>query len=250
MNGEALSLPPTPSWSRPQRSPWPAVIISLLLHGGAFAAYAMWPTTAKAVINLDQAAIKARLVKLGKPRDENLLPRVPTNAPEKAVLKPNTDAPNPAKPAKNEDVTPTAADILNKLKNGEKDNLKEAIERRLGEPTDEGQLDGDKDGAALDGQMVETYFGRVAAKIQRATQLSTVLSDEERVRLRAVVCFQIGDDGALSEVTLGQSSGSTIYDNDVLAAAKRASPVPAPPPGVRDQARKSNCLNFCPTTCR
>jgi colicin import membrane protein len=246
----SMSIPPQASWSRPRRTQvWPAVAVSLLVHGAAVAAFVMWSDQKKPVINLDQAAIKARLVKLGKPRDDNMLPRLPTSQPDKAVQKPNSDVPNPAKPAKNDDVKPTAADILNKLKEGERDRVKEALQR-LGDPTDEGQLDGDKDGAALDGQMVATYFGRVAAKIQRATEVSSVLTDEERVRLRAVVCFQIGEDGELSEVKLGQTSGSAIYDSDVLAAAKRASPVPAPPPGVREQAANSNCLNFCPTTCR
>jgi colicin import membrane protein len=245
------STVPTPSWSKPRGRLWPAVLVSVTLHGSALAAYAFWPAPTKPAINLDQAAIKARLVKLGKPRDEALLPRMDAPQPPNAAQqKPSINVDN-AKPAPTDQPKPSAADILNKLKNErEKPTLNELIERRLGEPTDEGQKDGDVDGVALDGQMVDTYFGRVAAKIQRATQVSSVLSDDERIRLRAVVCFQIDDQGALSEVKLGQSSSSTVYDNDVLAAAKRASPVPAPPPGVREQARKTNCLTFCPTTCR
>jgi TonB family protein len=65
-----------------------------------------------------------------------------------------------------------------------------------------------------------------------------------------VLCFTIGQDGAFGDVDLKTSSGSVVYDNDVLAAARRASPMPAPPIDVRPQAAQSNCLNFCPNRCK
>jgi TonB family protein len=79
-------------------------------------------------------------------------------------------------------------------------------------------------------------------------EVSSVLTDDERVRLKAVLCMSIDDDGAVSNVTV-KTSGSAVFDSDVTAAARRASPVPAPPPPARARAAAGVCFNFCPTTC-
>lgn len=46
------------------------------------------------------------------------------------------------------------------------------------------------------------------------------------------VRFTIDDNGNVLSVSLAGSSGSTELDNEVLSLVQRASPVPAPPPGV------------------
>lgn len=46
------------------------------------------------------------------------------------------------------------------------------------------------------------------------------------------VRFRIDDNGNVSSVSLAHSSGYPALDNEVLSLVRRASPVPAPPPGV------------------
>lgn len=46
------------------------------------------------------------------------------------------------------------------------------------------------------------------------------------------VRFHIDDGGNVSSVSLARSSGHPALDNEVLSLVRRASPVPAPPPGV------------------
>ncbi len=46
------------------------------------------------------------------------------------------------------------------------------------------------------------------------------------------VRFRIDDAGNVSSVSLARSSGYPALDNEVLSLVRRASPVPAPPPGV------------------
>jgi len=233
-----------------------AVAVSMVAHLALFLGWALWPSSTKAAIDLDEAVIKTRLVKLGKPRDENLLPRLPTSPPPpKADKKPEPkiepDKEPDSTPKPEADTKPSAADILNKLKD-EADrpkDLSSLIKDRLGEPTDEGRKDGDAEGQALDGEITASYFSRVQARVQNNMEVSSVLTDEEQVRLRAVLCFKIDDVGALSDITV-KTSGSQIYDADVAAAARRASPVPAPPPAARRQASEGVCFNACPRSCR
>lgn len=229
------------------------IAISAGLHLFAVAAWAFTPNSHKPAINLDEAVVKARLVKLGKPRDEKLLPRIPTAPAPTPIDKkapPTLETPTKPDKASIEPEKKSAADILNQFKN-ENDkpkDINDIIKNRIGEDENEGQEFGDKDGAALDGEVTDSYFARVTARIQKSMEVSSVLTDEERVRLKAVLCVKIADDGAVSDVNV-KTSGSSVFDSDVRAAASRASPVPAPPPPARARAADGVCFNFCPVRC-
>ena len=234
-----------------------ALVVSVAAHVVLCGAWMLWPSATRTAVNLDEAIIKTRLVKLGKPRDETLLPRLPTSPPPPPRL---DDKPTPSieppktpdtKPDPKADPKPSASDILDKFKTAAErpKDLSELIKNRLGEATDEGQADGDVDGSALDGEVTASNFARVQARIQNSMEVSSVLTDEEQVRLRAVLCVKIAEDGTLSDITV-KSSGSQIYDADVRAAAGRSSPVPAPPLPARRQAGAGVCFNACPKSCR
>lgn len=229
------------------------IALSLGLHIGLAAGWLFFPDlTPRRPIDLDDAIVKTKLVKLGKPRDEKLLPRIPTSAPPPDASKKAqpTDAPTPENPQKTAEKQPSAADILEQFKkDNSKKDVNDIIRDRLGEPDDEGQLDGDRDGVALEGEIKDAYFARVTAAIQRNHQVSTTIPPEELVRLRAVVEFKISGEGAITDVSIRDSSGNDVYDNGVIAAAKRASPVPAPPPQVRDLAARGVAVNVCPSKC-
>jgi TonB family protein len=254
------SVPPTSALSlqsrhaRQRRGLFVMLGVSLFLHLFAVAAWAFFPTTSRRAVNLDDAVVKTRLVKLGKPRDEKLLPRLPTStpapSPPETKAKPVVEKPEPKKPEPEKtDPKKSAADILDKFRtDNTKKSLNDLIKNKIGEESDEGQEHGDKDGTALDGEITQSYFARVTARIQKAMEVSSVLSDDERVRLKAVLCMSIRDDGTVDDVTV-KTSGSTVFDADVTAAARRASPVPAPPPPARARAAAGVCFNFCPTSC-
>lgn len=235
-----------------------ALIVSVGLHLGLFAGWMLWPSSTKTAVDLDEAVIKTRLVKLGKPRDEKLLPRLPTSPPPAAADKKAPPVIDPAKP-QTPDTKPTpqlpdkpsAAEILEKFKtdSAKPRDINDLIKDRIGEATDEGREDGDSEGTALDGEINASYFARVTARIQKNMEVSSVLSDDQRIRLKAVLCMKIDDVGVISDLNV-QSSGSSVFDSDVLSAARRASPAPAPPPTARQQAGSGVCFNFCPTSCR
>ena len=254
------SIPPTPLLSLAERHRHHSrllitfVLVSLFVHLGALGTWALWPKADKSAINLDDKIIKTKLVRLGKPRDEDLLPRLPTSAPPPPAAEmaaPKLEQPADQKPEPAAKDKPSASDILEKFKQQqEKRDIHDVIKDRLGAPTEDGQLEGDKDGSELEGEINQSYYARVTSKIQTAMEVSSVLTDDERVRLKATLCFTIDEDGAISDLNISSSSGSSVYDGDVLAGARRASPVPAPPPTARERAKAGVCLNFCPTTCR
>ena len=227
--------------------------LSLGVHVGLVAGWVLFPGFSKPAVDLDEAVVKTRLVKLGKPRDEKLLPRIPTApAPPKDDPKSKpSDEPKPENQKPDSSKQPSAADILKdfKEKQAESKDINDIL-KRVGEQTDEGKEDGDKDGDSLTGEIQATYYARVGAHIRKFLEISATLSDEERIRLRAELALKIGEGGELVDVRIQTSSGSAVFDNDVLAAAKRSAPLPAPPPQVRDKVAKGIAFNVTPLPSR
>ena len=228
--------------------------LSLGLHLGLVAGWLFFPEHSKPAIDLDEAIVKTRLVKLGKERPPDWLPRIdamkaPPPPAKKKEPTPQKE-PTPEKPQKEADKKASAQDVLDKFKEENKDrNVSDIIKKRIGQELDEGQKDGDRDGDALTGELKKTYYATLIAHIRRHMEVSSTITDDERVRLKATIEVKVGADGEITETHISSSSGSTVFDNDVLTAAKRSSPVPAPPPPVRDIVGHGVTINFCPVQC-
>jgi TonB family protein len=206
---------------------------------------------AKPALDLDEAIVKTRLVKLGKERPPDWLPRIdaaPAPPPPSKKSKPQDDKRVEEKPAQDAKEKPSTKDILKSFEDKNR-SVTDIIKDRIGEQTDEGKADGDKDGTALTGEIKKTYFSSIIAAITRNMEISNTITDEERIRLHAVLQIKIDADGTVLEAKIGKSSGSTVFDNDVLSAAKRSSPLPAPPPPVKDMVAGGVGINFCPVHC-
>jgi colicin import membrane protein len=241
--------------SKQERMLYISFVASAVAHG-AFVVVWAWFTFSqqKPPFDLDQAIVKTHLVKLGKPRDEKLLPRLPTQAPPPQVDKqapPTPEKPVPSKPEEAADKKPSAADVLSKFESeNTRPDVQDLINKRLGEPTDEGQEDGDRLGKELTGTLKASYVQRLIAQIAAHQQISETISDEERVRLKAVLNVQIDDEGNVVKAWVNPSSGNDVYDNDVLAAVNRAAPLPAPPVQLRELFSSGVAFNMCPVSCR
>ena len=97
--------------------------------------------------------------------------------------------------------------------------------------------------------MEASYNGLLSAHIRGAFELPTVLTDAERMRLRAHLAIRIGPNGELLAAKVTQSSGNAAFDNSVLAAAQKSVPLPSPPLVLRALYRKGVTLEFCPIRC-
>lgn len=197
-------------------------------------------------VDLEQKPIKASLVRLGKPRDEKLLPRKEEEAPppapkveEVAVTKPpaaDTAVKIPTRDAKPEKAT----DKKDGAVSGKK-SLFDAFNKtgKAGKPEElEGQLDGDPDGDSAK-QEGERYFGLLNAVVKRNYDVSNTIDEAERRRLRATVVLRIGPTGELLGVELTKPSGNELFDSAVLGAVKKAAPYSAPPEHLRDSLKKA-----------
>lgn len=195
-------------------------------------------------IDLEQKPIKASLVRLGKKRDEALLPRKeepPPPAPKTVdVAAPKPVADNavkiPDKNARPEIEAPkkSLADLMAAAsKNAKPEEL-------------EGEADGDPNGDSAV-QEGERYYGLISSVIRRNYDVSNTIDEAERRRLKAAVAMRIDDSGKLLEVEITQSSGNELFDSAVIGAVKKAAPFTAPPEHLRKSLKKDGvALVFTP----
>jgi len=210
-----------------------------------------------------QTPIAAKLVRLGTPRDERLLPRLPTQTPtpsraqdapvvqpgEKVAATPPAPTPPPPKPAEAAAPSPVAAAAPQPKqqakapaaapKNDSKQKLDDIMRRfttgsRQG-PADPlpGQVDGDPLGDAEKAAEGERYLALVQRRIQANYTVPSTIPDEERIRLRAVVTIRVEPNGVISDFRITMPSGNDLFDAALESAVRRASPLPPPPDHLR-----------------
>jgi outer membrane biosynthesis protein TonB len=237
-------------------------VVSVALHIGLLVGFVGLGSCGPKKQYPDEAIIKTRLVKLGKQRDEKLLPRIdkspPPPAPTPAAKVPTPVPPAPEKPVpqKTEPVKPepkrSASDVLQKFteKNPEKRDLSELIQDKFGEVVDEGHKEGSEIGTEITGRMKAEYNDRIMAKIKSALSVPSTISEQERLFLKTQLAVSIDSDGALTDASIARPSGNAGYDNAVLAAAKKAAPFPPPPLPVRAFYADGVGMNVCPISCR
>jgi TonB family protein len=196
--------------------------------------------------------ISARIVRLGTPRDEKLLPvKTATTPPTTNAV---TPVPNhaalPDKQITTNQNDKPLQEALNKVKEDVSAlSLGDIIQNTVGDVTDEGNPDGSKEGREATGQLKASYNDRITQKIQNAMGITAVLNEQEKKSLQAYVELRIDDDGSLLDVKLHKSSGHRIYDVDVLTAVKSAAPLPPPPKDVASFYAKGVIVGFCPERC-
>ena len=71
-----------------------------------------------------------------------------------------------------------------------------------------------------------------------------MLNDAQLAGLLSEVRVQIETDGSIRNPVLSQASGNDLYDDSCLRAVRATGQVPAPPPAVRNRARRGVVLEF------
>lgn len=221
--------------------PFFALSIGLHVLAIGLALVASW-LLSPVLVNLDQKPITASLVRLGKPRDEKLLPRKEEAPPEpKKVEKVEVPLPVPSPKAVVvpgiEPKKPTAKqDLFKALNNAAKQAKPEELE---------GQTDGDRDGDAAKAEG-ERYFGIISAAVRRYYDVSNTIPEAERRTLKAEVALKVSATGEASDVRLKKGSGNELFDEAVLSAVKKAAPFSAPPEHLKKVLLAGVTLAFSP----
>lgn len=237
--------------------PWRRnIILSILGHALLVGGALMWSKLVESPpLDLGQKPIHASLVRLGKPREKELLPRKeepPPPPPKAAEAAPPTPAPPPQavavpslKPAP--PVAKASGAKAGDEHRRELFNAFKKISKSNSKDVPEGALDGDRNGDSAKAEG-ERYFGLLKAQIQRYYDLPNTLSDQERLRLKALVHIFIGHGGQLIKVKAESSSGNGLFDEAVVTATKRASPFPPPPDTLREKLQSDGVvLAFTPS---
>jgi TonB family protein len=213
------------------------------------AAYAHWTSTPR--IDLNQKPIQARLVRKGTPRDPKLLPRIEEPPPEQVQApKEPVAIPTPQKPAA---VAIPSKDAPKDGPSASADGRKKlfsAFNRLAGQhkPAEqlEGDPNGDPEGDSATGEG-EKYWGLLTTQVRRHYDVSQTIPDQERIRLRARVLIRLGRSGEVLDATLATPSGNALFDNAVLLAVKKSSPLSPPPDALRSALERSGViLEFTP----
>jgi TonB family protein len=196
-------------------------------------------------VNL-QVPIKASLVRLGKPRDEKLLPRKEAEAPPPKPKVEEIAAPTPPAPPDTAVKIPTKdvkPDKKTEKQDGTKDAKKSLFDAfakggKQEKPEElEGEADGDPNGDAAK-QEGERYFGMLKGVVKRNYDVSNTIDEAERRRLRAQVVLLIGPGGELLDVSIAIPSGNEMFDSAIIGAVKKTAPFTAPPEHLRDSLKK------------
>lgn len=221
----------------------PFFALSIGLHAMAIAValVASW-LLSPTVLDLNQKPITASLVRLGKPRDEKLLPRKEEPPPEpkkeekvevplpipsaKAVVIPG---PDPKKPTAKQD-------LFKALNSAAKQAKPEELE---------GKADGDPNGDSAK-EEGERYFGIISAAVRRYYDVSNTIPEAERRTLKAEVAMKVSASGEASDVRLKKGSGNELFDEAVLSAVKKAAPFSPPPEHLKKILQAGVTLAFSP----
>lgn len=231
------------------KSLWLAVLLHLAVFGAAFAMPRLFPGTPRL-----RKPIVARLVALGKPRDQHLLPRKEEPAPTPLASKTAPPAPqvaNAAPSAARPSSRPakvarpaTRAELMAQALAGVRGDP--APKARAPDPERAGAADGSPIGTAATAEAGERYFGEIHDVIQQNYVVPSVISERERLFLSATAVVWIARDGRILRHRLEKPSGNTFFDNALEAALARSKLPPPPPELARDLAASGVAINFKP----
>ncbi len=235
---------------------------SVVVHVVALVAWVVVSGHRDPPISPDDAIIKTKLVKLGKKRDEKLLPRkappkppapkAPVPQPPKPEAKPEPKVappkPEPKPEPKAEAPKPTAKGILKDFAESNETKERPDLSKLIEKVTDEGDEKGSKIGEEISGRLKAEYNDKVLTIIRSNLTAPATIDPAERIRLKTKVVVHIGSDGSVTSASVSSSSGNALFDNAALRAAK-TSKFPPPPLQLRPFYGKGVVVGICPGQC-
>lgn len=207
------------------------LIGSVVFHVGIVIALVVATTGTSHSSDRVETVITTRLVRLGKERPKELLPRKyrPPPPPSKKSVAIEGAKAEPAKPQPKR-----ASDRINEMSklNSAFDRLKKTSEE---EP--EGHEDGSVDGEVSD--LAAAFIGnKYGNEIRKCVEQHYTIEGIPPGRVAgktATVFVRLGADGSFADFKIEKGSGVKAADRAVERAVKRCGKVSPPPPEIRDQ---------------
>jgi TonB family protein len=228
-----------------------ALALAICLHIAVFAVAFALPILFPASQQVRKPII-ARMVALGKPRDQRLLPRKENPFPTAGASKVAPPAPAvassspppgkaPSRPAPR---APTRAEMMARALAGVRADA--PSQAREPDPERAGASDGSAIGTAATAEAGEKYFGEVHDIIQQNYVVPSVISERERMALGATIVVWIAADGRLLRHRMEKPSGNAFFDRALETAIARSKLPPPPPELARELALGGVGINFRP----
>jgi colicin import membrane protein len=236
------------------------LVLALLFHVLVVGAGFVLPQLGQSSHPL-QKPIIARMVALGKPRDQRLLPRkespppaaapvaapsAPSLAPaapqvaKKPALVPKLQAPSPPKQPSRQQLMERA------LARAAGKTSPEPKSREPPDPERAGSEKGSAQGTAASAEEGDEYFTAVHDAILENYIVPSVISERERLYLTATVLAYIGPQGQILKHEFQKKSGNNVFDQALELAIQRTK-LPRPPEALASELRDSGVvLNFKP----
>lgn len=232
---------------KPQRGVWLAIMGSALFHAGLIMALVIGGLVRESSANARDTAKITALLRKGKPRPKKWLPR--------KLPAPPAPAPHNTRPSKDKQAAKTANNRPAKKRphhDYSKDMssaLASLTQKEGGKPDDEieGSPDGVDDGDALIAKKGSEYMTKVYKAIKAQYAVPEVISQRERMFLKATVVITVDARGRLKDFSFEKHSDNHLFDSAIEAAVRRAAPFPPPPPELADKyADEGIGLEFSP----
>lgn len=221
------------------------VAVTALIHGALLALFWIGHRPGAPPATDGRELITTQLVKLGKPREKFWMPKIsqpkPTKAPDVIKVSENPEA----EAAPKEAPKPEDAQVSDKLRNAL--NRARMLRDVAEEETDEGQLDGIREGTSSEAVTGDAYASQIFTLIRKNWNVPVgLVSDDELKALSAQVKVQVSEDGTLIGEEILKSSGNSTFDDSCLQAVKATGQVPAPPADRRAVFARGVALLFKP----
>jgi len=175
-----------------------------------------------------ERVIVTRLVALGVPRNEKVMPRLTgeSAAPKKEVVISTEGDEKIEKSRKVEEKR--REDEFSKRLLSSINKVKRMVESRDNSPP-VGDPNGSPFGDSTEGQEGDIYLTEVYNRIKSNYIIPDIINEKERKELRAVVVIYLDSDGRVIKYEFEKKSGNTHFDNALINAIKRSSPFKPPP---------------------
>jgi len=217
--------------------------VTVLLHAGAAVALVLGHGHAPPPKPAPEVMV-ARLVRLGKPRLPDHLPRkpaapppapvaVPPTTPETSTAPPVVPKPTEAAPAPTDRPAVKPADLRSAMARARALAARNAPEAGAEEP--EGRPEGTPEGTADTASEGDPYATEVWRRIHDGWRVPQTVPSRDLPRLRALVFLRLADDGRIIEHRVVEPSGNRFFDASTIEAVLRVDRLP-PPPAARAKA--------------
>ncbi len=205
-----------------------AILVSVIAHLFLFFTIIFLPGSLSSKTDSKERVIVTRLVALGVPRSEKIMPRLTgeTAEPRKEIVI-STENPEPAEKTVKKEEKKKEDEFSKKLLSSIS-KVKKMMDAKDNSPP-AGDPNGSPFGDSTDGQQGDLYLTEIYNRIKSNYVIPDIITDRQRKDLHAIIIIYIDSNGKLLKYEFEKKSGNSHFDNALINAINRSSPFKAPP---------------------